>query len=199
MPSLMNAAPGLAPWKVQRRDLVLEIPPWFAVFREELLLPDGRIVNDYYQIDQPDFVSIVAVNAMREALGLWRYKHGPRCVNLGVPAGYLKLGEDPLTGAKRELMEECALNARKWTLLGSLAVDGNRSQMRAHIFLAEELEPTEEVYSDDLETAVPVWLTLSAWREHLSSGDIKTMGAATALMWAISSLESRVDQGLSVT
>ena len=199
MPSEMNAASGLTPWKVKKRDLVFEISPWFAVFREEVLLPDGRVVQDYYQIDQPDFVSIVAVNTKQEALGLWRYKHGPRCVNLGVPAGYLKPGEDPLTGAKRELVEECALNAKKWTLLGSLAVDGNRSQMRAHIFLAEGLEPTTAVYSDDLETAVPVWLTTSAWRKHLSNGDIKTMGAATAMMWAFSWIESHVDHGSSVT
>ena len=85
----------LQSWQVLKRELSLDCSPWLSLWRETIRLPDGREVDDYYQIEQRDYVVIAAWDNGK-VLGLWRYK--PRWVNLGLPAGYLERGEDPLAG-----------------------------------------------------------------------------------------------------
>jgi len=98
----------LQDWLVLKRELVFERPPWLSLWRETIRLPDGHEIDDYYQLDQRDYVEIVAWQDGK-VFGLWRYKHGPRRVNLGFPAGYLENDEEPLVAAKRELQEEASL------------------------------------------------------------------------------------------
>ena len=165
----------LQAWQVIKRQLVLTRPPWLCLWRETIRLPDGREIDDYYQLEQRDYVEIIAWQNGK-VLGLWRYKHGPRQVNLGLPAGYLEIGEDALAAARRELQEEAGLASESWASLGSYYVDGNRAQTRADIFVAHDCRNVEARSSDDLEVHVSEWLTPSQWGEHLAAGRVATLG-----------------------
>ncbi len=167
-------------WDVVSRDLLLACPPWFTLWKETLCLPDGRQVADYYQLDQRDYVEVVAWKD-ENVLGLWRYKHGPRKINLGLPAGYLEPGETPLNASKRELREEVGLLSDHWRHLGSYYLDGNRSSARAHIFSAHNCQRTTSEFSDDLETHVEEWYSPKDWIEFLIGGKVVTLGAVLAV------------------
>lgn len=170
----------LQAWQVLKRELLIDCPPWLSLWREAVRLPDGREISDYHQIDQRDYVEIAAWQNGR-VFGLWGYKHGPRRVTLGLPAGYLEDGECPLDAARRELKEEAALASDNWQVLGSYCVDGNRSQARAHICLAHDCRSVEAGPSDDLEVKSGQWLTPKEWGEHLATGTVATLGAAMAV------------------
>ena len=170
----------LQEWQVLKREPVLECPPWLSLWRETIRLPDGREIDDYYQLEQRDYVEIVAWQNGK-VFGLWRYKHGPRRVNLGLPAGYLESGEDALAAARRELHEEAGLASESWQLLGSYCIDGNRGQARAHICVAHNCRSIEARPSDDLETQIGEWLTPQQWGEQLAAGSVATLGAAMAV------------------
>ena len=167
-------------WQVIKRQLVLECPPWFSLWRETIRLPDGREVNDYFQLEQRDYVVIAPWRDGR-VLGLWRYKHGPRRVNLGLPEGYVETGEDALAAARRELHEEAGLVSEAWRPFGSYCVDGNRSQAQVHFFVAQDCRSVAARPSDDLEEQIGEWLTPQQWSEHLAAGRVVTLGAATAV------------------
>lgn len=171
-------------WEVLRRELVLDCPPWLSLWRETIRLPDGREISDYHQIVQRDYVEIAAWQNGR-VFGLWGYKHGPRQLTLGLPAGYLENGEDALAAARRELQEEAALASERWQILGSYCIDGNRSQARAHICVAQDCRSVEACLSDDLEAKTGQWLTPTEWRGHLAAGNVATLGAAMAVQAAI--------------
>jgi ADP-ribose pyrophosphatase len=177
---LTEAFIQLKAWQVLKRELVLECPPWLSLWRETIRLPAGREIDDYYQLEQRDYV-VIAAWRDRKVLGLWRYKHGPRRVNLGLPAGYLEMGEDALTAARRELHEEAGLASEDWRHLGSYCVDGNRSQARAHFFVAHDCRFIERRASDDLEEQIGEWLTPKQWSENLAAGRVATLGAAMAV------------------
>jgi len=175
-----DAAGRLRPWRVLSRELVLDCQPWLGLWREKIRLPDGREITDYYQIDQRDYVLIAAWRD-RKVLGLWRYKHGPRRVNLGLPAGYREPSEDALSAARRELREEARLTSDNWQHVGSYCVDGNRSPASAHIFVAQDCRFVEPCPSDDLEEQIGEWLTPQQWRDCLAAGSVATLGAAMAV------------------
>jgi ADP-ribose pyrophosphatase len=173
-------ASELRKWHVVRRELLFDGKPWVELWREAILLPDGRQVDNYYQIEQRDYVVIVAW-LDGKVFGLWGYKHGPREITLRLPAGYVEAGEDVRDTARRELREEATLVSEDWHHLGSYCVDGNRSTARAHFFVARNCKPAESSPSDDLEECIGEWLTPQEWRDCLSNGKISTLGAAMAV------------------
>ena len=171
----------LREWQVLERQLVFNCPPWLGLWRETVRLPDGREIDDYYQLEQRDY-AVIAAWRHGKVLGLWRYKHGPRCVNLGLPAGYCEDNEDPLNAARRELREEARLTSDNWRPLGSYCIDGNRSRACAHIFVAHDCRSVEPHYpSDDLEEQIGEWLTPQQWGDYLAAGRVATLGAAMAV------------------
>ena len=54
----VDAMKQLQKWQVLKRELVIECPPWLSLWRETIRLPDGREIDDYYQLDQADYVVI---------------------------------------------------------------------------------------------------------------------------------------------
>ena len=179
-----EACSRLQSWQVLRRELALDCPPWLSLWRETIRLPDGRELDDCYQLEQRDYV-VIAAWQDGKVLGLWRYKHGPRRVNLGLPAGYLENGEVPLAAAQRELREEAGLASANWQQLGSYCIDGNRSPACAHIFVAHDCRSIEAHPSDDLEEQIGEWLTPQQWEKYLATGKVATLGAAMAVQAGI--------------
>jgi hypothetical protein len=52
-------------WKTLNRENLLTVDPWFEVWKEEVLLPDGRIIPDFYKIDLPDSCVIIALRRIQ--------------------------------------------------------------------------------------------------------------------------------------
>lgn len=172
----------LKPWRVLETRVLLDCSPWFRVVADDLMLPDGERVQNFYRIPAPDFVIILPVTEERHVLTLWGYKHGSGQVIAQLPAGYMdRPQESPLACAQRELEEETGYQAREWQALGCLTVDGNRGLGRAHMFLAQGLEQVAAPDSGDLETWVMRWLSLEELRHNWRQGEFDNT-AATALI-----------------
>jgi ADP-ribose pyrophosphatase len=175
-------------WEVLEKKCVVDASPWLKVARETIRLEDGRVIDDYFTIDEPDFVVVFAVTPREEVVGIWHYKHGPARINLGLPAGYVKDGEPPLEAAKRELLEETGYTAEIWQHLGSFSVHGNRGCGKAHVFSAQDAVKTGDPSPDDLEEIRVELLPIAALREHLRKGDVATLGAAAGMALGIASI-----------
>lgn len=176
----MNDA--LRPWQVLRTRLLLDCSPWFRVVADDLLLPDGQQVEDFYRIEAPDFVMIFPLADDGRVLVLRGYKHGAGRVMHQLPAGYMdRANESPLACAQRELLEETGHTADAWRPLGRLSVDGNRGMGHAHLFLARGLNAVAPPDSGDLETLVVEWLNLDTLRHYWRAGEFDN-AAATAII-----------------
>jgi len=101
--------------------------------------PEG-IVRTFTVIDCPDWVMVVPVfesDAGRQFLMVRQWRHGARELSLEFPGGVLESGEDPETGAGRELKEETAYQAGRLTKLGSMSPNPAIMSNHIHFFLAE--------------------------------------------------------------
>ena len=106
-------------WKILSQKLLFSAKPWFEVTKQVVELPNGLTINNYYQINQPNYVEIAPINDRGKILMCRRYKHGIRKETIGFPGGYIEPDETPLNAAKRELHEECSLKSSNWKCLGS--------------------------------------------------------------------------------
>lgn len=96
----------MKPWKLLKTEYLVDAP-WLKVAKETCELPNGKVIDDFYTLWQPDWALILA----RTAEGKWvmteQYRHGTGKIALEFPAGIIDKGETPEQAALRELQEEC--------------------------------------------------------------------------------------------
>jgi ADP-ribose pyrophosphatase len=181
MPTTNDDANDPRHWRVRRRQLTLNADPWLRVWKEDLALPDERMVDGFFTIEMPDYVVAVATTATGEILTQRGYKHGPRRVCTSLPAGFIESGEEPIDAAKRELLEEAGYVADKWELLGCFVSDGNRGSGSGHLYLARHATPVAEPNSGDLETVTIESISLDALLRAIQEGEIGDIPNAAAI------------------
>lgn len=102
----------MKPWKLLDTEYLVDAP-WLKVAKEKCELPNGKIIDDFYTLWQPDWVLILA----RTTEGKWvmteQYRHGTGKITLEFPAGIIDKGETPEQAALRELQEECGYGIEK--------------------------------------------------------------------------------------
>ena len=176
------------PWKILASQSRFAAPPWLEVQQQQIELPNGVVVDDYYVIQLRDWSIIVALTDEGLVVTERHYKHALRVSTLCFPAGYLNDGEDPLDGAGRELREETGYVSAAWRSLGSFALDGNRGCGVGHIFLARDCRLTVEPNSGDLEEIRVELLPFSAVLDELlaasHAGKIQEIGTIAAVCLA---------------
>lgn len=168
-------------WEVRGRRIVYSARPFFEVVVEEVRLPDGRIIDDYHQIESGIYANIVAETEEGDILLLRQYRHGIRRVALSVPGGRVEAGELPLAAAKRELLEETGYAAGQWRELASYHLSCSYGFGYHHFFHAFGLTRISAPSSDDLETSEIVFLDRSRTQAALAAGEFSSIGHAFPL------------------
>jgi ADP-ribose pyrophosphatase len=174
----------IKPWRTIERRVLIDRKPWFKVGEETVELPDGKIVDDFGFIDMLEFAVIVPVTAAGETVLIRSYKHGVRGVSLSLPAGGFHVGEEPLSGAKRELLEETGYRAERWEPLGRFVVDPNYGCGAMHAFLARDARKVQEPQSGDLEEQELLVIPVDEAVASMRRGEISHLGSAAALALA---------------
>lgn len=181
-PSVHTSDPG---WHVLDRSLALDAGPRLSVWRERVRLPDGREIDDYFQVALPDFVVLVALTGDDCAVMLKGYKHGARRPCLTFPGGLLEPGEDPEAAARRELLEETGFVCGEVHSLGSFIVNGNQHCATAHIFYGTNARLVGAPTETDLEAASRLLLPFDQLALHVGFDGFNLMPHATALGLAV--------------
>ena len=65
-------------WKVIDREYIIK-RPWLTARRDKVELPDGRIIEEYYVLEYPDWVNVIAITkdgqfVMEKQFALSRFK-----------------------------------------------------------------------------------------------------------------------------
>ena len=169
-------------WKIHSRKTLLDRPPWFEVLVEEVELPGGKIVSDYHQIRMPHYTAVFAVTKDQKIMVMRCYRHAAGEVTLTMPGGMVEVGELPLDGVKRELMEETGYVADQWESLGKLWGSSTRGCGTYHLFFASGAHQTSEPDSGDLEELELLLWTRSEVESAIDTGQAKSLGVMTTLL-----------------
>ncbi len=169
---------SLRPWNTLSKKTILEYGRFLKVEEHTVQLPDGRVIPDWSWVIIPDAAIVLVRTRESKFLSFRQTKYALEGITLAPVAGMLNDGEDPLAGAKRELLEETGYKAVKWTLLGSYRLDPNRGVNTIHLFLAQDAYQAVAPQADDLEDQELIFLDKEELEQALFRGDFK------ALMWA---------------
>lgn len=176
----------MALWKTVDSRLVLD-HPYLRVTLDAVELPDGTVIPDWPIASIRDYVNVVVVNEANEALVLEGYGHGFGRICWQVVGGLIDPGEDPLTAAKRELLEEAGLECAEWEAFGSFVGSKNRYFATGHLFLARQPTKVAAGGTGDLETYTLNWVPLNQLRDALFTG--RVAGTDHALNFALALLK----------
>lgn len=138
-------------WTVLRSEYLAR-KPWFTVRHESVALPDGRTIPDYYVLEYPDWVNVIATTGKGRFVMIDQYRHGLGETSYELPAGVMEPADaSPLAAAQRELLEETGYGGGRWRLLTVLSANPATQNNLTHCFLAEGVERLDAQHLDATE------------------------------------------------
>ena len=176
-------------WKTRSTEVLLDRPPWFEVFVEEVELPGGEIVSDYHQIHMPHYTAAFAVTQDQKIMVMRCYRHAVGEVTLTMPGGMLEVEEDPIAGIKRELLEETGYIAREWQSLRTFLGNSTRGCGTYHFFFATGAKSLQEPNSGDLEELELLLWTPKEVDKAINENKVHSIGVLSMLMLGLRCLK----------
>ena len=158
-------------WKTLEREYLIQ-RKWLTARRDCVELPDGRINNEYYILEYPDWVNVIAITKDGRFVMERQYRHGAEQVCIELPCGVLENGEEPIEGARRELLEETGYGNGTWTKLMTISANPDNMTNRVHCFLAMDVEPVSDQKLDVNEDLVVELFSRNDVLQLLDSGEI---------------------------
>lgn len=129
--------PEANPWRTLARRVVYE-NPWIAVEEDEVLRPDGE-PGIYGVVRFPGrAVGVVAIDEEDRIVLVGQYRYTLDRYSWEIPEGGASK-EDPLEGARRELLEETGLVAGAWEELLRVDLSNSVSDESAILYVARDL------------------------------------------------------------
>lgn len=146
-----NAITEKGKWKILKSEYLFR-RPWLTVRRDCVELPDGRQNPEFYILEYPDWVNVIAITDDGQFVMERQYRHGLGKTCFEIPAGVIEKGETPLEAAKRELMEETGYGEGEWKEIMSVSGNSSTTNNISHCFVAkgvkigtQHLDSTEDL------------------------------------------------------
>jgi len=183
-------------WKTLSKDVILKGSRFLTVENHTVQLPDGRIIADWPWIITPDFVNVVAVTDEGRFLCFRQTKYAIAGTSLAPVGGYIDPGEEPLTAARRELLEETGYESDSWNALGSYPADANRGCGTGNFFLARDVRRVADPKKDDLEEQELLELSREQIDEAVARNEFRILPWVTSVILALQFLDGKKGEHL---
>ena len=158
-------------WKVLESEYLVR-RPWLTARRDRLELPDGRIIPEYYVLEYPNWVNVIAITKDGQFVMERQYRHAARKFSLELPCGVMEEGETPLEAAQRELLEETGFGGGQWKKLMELSPNPSAMSNTTHCFLAIGVEKIAEQHLDETEELSVLFMTKEEVKRMLNENQI---------------------------
>ncbi|MBO8448516.1 MAG: NUDIX hydrolase [Bacteroidetes bacterium] len=147
--------------------------PWLTVRHDQVRLPDGRINPEFYVLEYPGWVNIIAITDDGKFVMERQYRHGLGKTCYEIAAGVVEKGETPMEAARRELEEETGYGGGVWTELMVISGNPSTTDNLTHCFLADGVRKVAAQHLDSTEDLSVCLLTLDQVRQLLVSDKIR--------------------------
>jgi 8-oxo-dGTP pyrophosphatase MutT (NUDIX family) len=154
----------------------------FTVRTVTRVSPRTGAVHDFFVLDSPGWVNVIALTQRDELVMVEQYRHGTETVELEIPGGVMDPHDaTPLEAGVRELREETGYEGRDARILGQIAPNPAIMSNTCYTVLVRDCEPRHPVQLDGGEDVIT---RLVPWREIdglVASGRIRHALVVVAL------------------
>ena len=147
--------------------------PWLTARCDEVKLPNGTIIPEFYVLEYPDWVNVIARTKDNLFVMIRQYRHGIRQTRYELCAGVIDDGEDPLTAAKRELYEETGYGNGEWHKISVISGNPSVTNNWTHCYVAEGVELLSTQHLEDSEDISVQLLTPKELKDLMVNDEIK--------------------------
>lgn len=167
-------------WKTLKSEYVSR-RPWLTARRDVVQLPNGQIHDEYYVLDYPTWVNVIAVTDDGRYVMVHQYRHAIGEILVELCAGCAEEGEDPMDAAKRELAEETGYTGGEWILGCVLSPNASSNSNLDYCYIAKGVRLTGTQHLDRTEDIEVLLLTRDELFDMLQHGEIKQAMMAAPL------------------
>lgn len=146
-------------------------------------LPDGPV--DFIRLEMPDWANVVAVTEDGDFVLVKQHRWGTSETTLEIPGGIVDPGEDALTAARRELLEETGYGGGVARALGTVRPNPAIQNNTLHGFLIEGVTKMAEPHLDPAEDIEIVFCSREELVAHLVANRIDHALAVVSLQRAL--------------
>lgn len=158
-------------WKQIDKEYVIH-NKWISVRKDHVLLPSGVEIDDFYVIERPKLVHVIAITKEGDFVFEKQYRYAINRTCLEICAGIVEPNETPLEAAQRELFEETGYAGGEWRLLSEYAVDPSNMTEISYSFLARDVVKISGQQLDKTENLETLLLNKEEVKEALIKGEI---------------------------
>jgi 8-oxo-dGTP pyrophosphatase MutT (NUDIX family) len=130
----------------------------FRVKRDRKRSPRTGAEHDFFVLECPDWVNVIALTPDHGIVLIEQYRHGSNTIELEIPGGVMDAADaSPLATGVRELREETGYQGERARLLSAILPNPAIIANRCHTVLVENctrLHPVEFDHGEDLVTRV---------------------------------------------
>lgn len=159
-------------WEILESEYLIR-RPWLTARRDHVRLPDGVENKEYYVLEYPDWVNVIAITVDGKFVMERQYRHGLQWTGYEICAGVCESGENPLEAAKRELWEETGFGGGEWKLQMTISANTSTMTNLCHCFVATGVERISEQHLEATEDISVHLLTVDEVRNLLVGNEIR--------------------------
>ncbi|MXV13682.1 NUDIX hydrolase [Hufsiella ginkgonis] len=163
---------------------------WATVRRDTCRMPDGTLIPDYYVLEYPDWVNVVAITENNEVIIIRQYRHAAETVITEIPGGCIDPGETPLEAAKRELLEETGFLFESFEPIAALYANPATAFNKTYSYIARDGKKVQAQNLDGREEILVELVSLAKVEEMLYNHEFGQALHVSAIFYALRSLKS---------
>lgn len=170
-------------WKTIHSERVVDTR-WVKVRKDAVELPNEQRIDDFYTVTINEAAAIVALDNDGNIILKKEYRYCYGCDLIEVPAGGFEKGEDGLTVAKRELLEETGYASEDWQFIGKTVESSAKLTNYMYIYFANHCHKVSEQHLDATEEVEVMVVPLRQAVEMVMSNQICCNSSAHGILWA---------------
>jgi len=171
-------------WKICSSEYIHK-GPWATLRSDKCEMPDGRVVEQYYVLEYPNWVNAVALTEDNKVLMVRQYRHAAQIVSLEIPGGVIDGDESPEHAIKRELLEETGYQFDDIEPLCVVYANPSTANNHTYAFLARGGKKVQGQSLDEHEEIVVEEYTIAEIQKLLADNEIKQALHCTTLFYAL--------------
>ena len=155
---------------------------WIKVRQDSVMTAKGVEIPDFYVLEYPDCVNVIAITRDGRFIVERQYRHGIQKIHYELCAGNIEKGETPLETAKRELLEETGFGGGRWELYMKCAFNPAILNNMNYTYIARDVERISIQHLENTEEIDVCLLTKEELLEKMNNEEF-VQGVMLAPLW----------------